>query len=114
MACWSVPNVAALPYAFGDIDYESGARQVLNETIDKAYPEGKPENVSARLIHGHPRPALIDASEGADMLVVGRRGHGGFVGLLLGSVSSACVAHARCPVLVVHGAEDAVKDAPDD
>jgi nucleotide-binding universal stress UspA family protein len=48
---------------------------------------------------------LIEESKAADMLVLGRRGHGGFGGLLLGSVSSACVAHAHCPVLVVHSPE---------
>ncbi|CAH0131745.1 Universal stress protein Rv2026c [Arthrobacter sp. Bi83] len=55
-----------------------------------------PENVHARLIRGHPRESLIKAGHDADMIVVGRRGRGGFGGLLLGSVSSALVAHARC------------------
>jgi nucleotide-binding universal stress UspA family protein len=45
---------------------------------------------------------LLDVSTGAQMLVVGSHGHGGFAGLLLGSVSAACAEHARCPVLVVH------------
>lgn len=49
----------------------------------------------------HPADALVDESEGADMLVVGSRGLGGFAGLLLGSVSQHCLHHAKCPVLVL-------------
>jgi nucleotide-binding universal stress UspA family protein len=44
---------------------------------------------------------LIEAADGALLLVVGRRGHGGLVGLLLGSVARACTEHANCPVVVV-------------
>ena len=49
---------------------------------------------------GHPAPVLVEASKGADLLVVGSRGHGEFVGMLIGSVSEYCAEHAACPVLV--------------
>jgi Universal stress protein UspA and related nucleotide-binding proteins len=53
---------------------------------------------------GSPARVLIEESAGAEMLVLGSRGHGGFMGMLLGSVSTACVHHAQCPVLIVrHG-----------
>ena len=48
-------------------------------------------------------PALLDAAQNAELLIVGSRGHGGFAGLLLGSVSQHCAHHAPCPVVIVHG-----------
>ena len=45
--------------------------------------------------------ALIDAARDADLLVVGTRGHGGFKGLLLGSVSQQAAHHASCPVVII-------------
>lgn len=53
---------------------------------------------------------LIAESEGAEMLIVGSRGLGGFTGLLLGSVSRSCAEHADCPVLVLHGTEAADRE----
>ena len=57
--------------------------------------------MTLRVAEGHPAKVLIDASHDATVVVVGCRGHGGFVGALLGSVSHAVVAHAECPVVVI-------------
>ncbi|MER6989309.1 universal stress protein [Saccharopolyspora hirsuta] len=61
--------------------------------------EGLP--VEFHIVHSPSPQALLSASKGADLLVVGHRGRGGFAGLMLGSVAEQCVRHAACPVLVV-------------
>lgn len=58
-------------------------------------------DVRTSIEEGNPAKVLIERSKGADLLVVGSRGHGGFAGMLLGSVSQHLVAHADCPVVVV-------------
>ena len=65
----------------------------------------RPASVTVTAVHGLPADELIKASEGADMLVLGRRGMGGFVRLLMGSVSSQVAQHAQCPVLIVPSAD---------
>jgi nucleotide-binding universal stress UspA family protein len=57
--------------------------------------------VEQKVVEGHPAEQLVMAAEGADLVVVGSRGHGAFVGMLIGSVSQHVAAHAPCPVLVV-------------
>jgi nucleotide-binding universal stress UspA family protein len=65
----------------------------------------KPESVTVTAVHGLPVDELIKASQGADMLVLGRRGGGGFARLTMGSVTSQVAHHAHCPVLIVPPAE---------
>lgn len=107
LASWDYPPVYDGYVAMGIDDFDVRAGEILQEAVGKAFGAEKPANVETRLVQGHPRHTLIEASRDADMLVLGRRGHGGFGGLLLGSVSSALVAHAHCPVLVVHAPETA-------
>jgi nucleotide-binding universal stress UspA family protein len=61
-------------------------------------------SINEAVLQGHPAPLLIKASRGADLLVVGSRGHGEFAGMLLGSVSEHCATNAHCPVLVLRDA----------
>jgi nucleotide-binding universal stress UspA family protein len=56
------------------------------------------------VVEGKAAEILVDESKGASLLVVGSRGHGGFAGLLLGSVSQQCATHASCPVVIIRGA----------
>jgi nucleotide-binding universal stress UspA family protein len=101
-AYWDYPQVYAGYVMVGIEGFEERAAQILDEAVRTAFGDETPSNVVTNLVRGHPRDALIEATRDADLVVVGRRGHGGFGGLLLGSVSSALVAHAHCPVLVVH------------
>jgi nucleotide-binding universal stress UspA family protein len=78
------------------------ARRELDRVVDGVI-AGHPDYVEVirTVVESAPARALIDASKGADLLVVGTRGRGGFAGLLIGSVSQQCVHHSRCPVVVV-------------
>ena len=107
---WHYPDVAGqapVGIAPDPIHHESEVQQLamLDEAITKAY-SGRPGPAAeSRLGYGHPAQVLIEASNEADLLVVGRHGHGAFSGMLLGSVSIHCVTGAHCPVVVIRGHE---------
>lgn len=90
---WSPPYPA-------DYDPASQAETFLEEIVAKVQEQHQDLVVSGRVLEGHPAPVLVKCSIGADMLVVGSRGHGEFAGMLLGSVSEHCATNAHCPVLV--------------
>jgi nucleotide-binding universal stress UspA family protein len=73
----------------------------LRSEITDVLGEQPPIVVQPRVKQGNPAKVLIEESADADLLVVGTRGHGGFRGLVLGSVSQHVAAYARCPVTVV-------------
>ena len=96
-------DVFAVPYTEGEHEeLETSQRALVSEAIagwSEKYPDVE---VHQQIVRAEPVGLLTRDSAGADLLVVGSRGRGGFAGLLLGSVSSACAEHAHCPVLVVH------------
>jgi nucleotide-binding universal stress UspA family protein len=102
-ACWDVPPGYGVYVAVGIEGFRYAAKMVLEQSLTDAFGKEQPANVRGRLVRGKAGHVLVEASRDASLLIVGRRGHGSFV---LGSVSSACVAHAHCPVLVVHAPEN--------
>jgi nucleotide-binding universal stress UspA family protein len=78
------------------------AEVALDAVLHEVAPNRNGAVVERRVVQGAPTTVLVDESRRADLLVVGSRGHGGFAGLLLGSVSQGCAHHAACPVVIVH------------
>lgn len=81
-------------------EYRAAGERILDEALEEVASNAsvQPERI---VMEGPPAAALIEAAGEDDLLVVGSRGHGGFAGLLLGSVSEQCARHARSPVVIV-------------
>jgi nucleotide-binding universal stress UspA family protein len=105
---WRYPIAfAGAPYApigsLMDTDFAGTAERVLSAAVSETTDPSGPVKVSSTVREGNAPQILIEAADGADLLVVGSRGHGGFTEALLGSVSQHCVHHARCPVVIIRG-----------
>jgi nucleotide-binding universal stress UspA family protein len=98
---WQYPSAYGMggPIAFDD--WAGTARETLDMALREAAGAEIASSIRCYVEEGHPAWVLTRASKGADLLVVGSRGHGGFAGLLLGSVSSHVATHAHCPVVIV-------------
>lgn len=105
LAPLAAPSVGAVPASYlaaQDIEeFEATSRELLDSAVADFIGDDRPVRVETELVRGTPARALLEAAEDADLLVVGSRGHGGFAGLLLGSVSQQCAHHAKCPVVIV-------------
>lgn len=104
--CWHYPTVAGSPpVGVAPAAMTEEVRQSLQETLDGAvgevYPSPGADAIETKIMYGHPAQVLIEESEHADLLVVGSRGHGTFIGMYVGSVSTHCINQASCPVTVV-------------
>jgi nucleotide-binding universal stress UspA family protein len=84
-------------------ELEETAKRLLEESLERAFGSSRPARLTRQVRFGPPAKVLIEESKDAQLLVVGRRGRGGFLAQVMGSVSGACAAHAYCPVLVVAG-----------
>lgn len=106
IATWRLNGFTAGPRLMdnpGSFDLSGETTTMLADTIAEVFGENPPASLNSIVEEGIPAKVLVEASQDASMLIVGSRGRGGFVGLMLGSVSTACSAHSKCPVMVIHG-----------
>ena len=104
LSAWSpvvVPAEMAMSYTFDD----TGARTILDEENKRVAQTAANRGVSLAMHfeNNDPRNALLDTK--CDLLVVGSRGHGGVMGLLLGSVADYVSRHSKVPVVIVPASE---------
>lgn len=100
---WHVPYAAS---GMGGIPFDiqmlaDGARETLDAMLSEVDTSELVEPVEGLLMEGAAAPAILAAAEDADMVIVGSRGRGGFMGLLLGSVSQQVASHSTCPVVII-------------
>ncbi|MFF4104604.1 universal stress protein [Streptomyces sp. NPDC001903] len=107
VAAWDLPGAASwsAPAVDATFDEEEAERRLVEE-VRTVLGEDGAASVHQRLVRGNPVDVLVEASEGADMLVVGSRGRGGFSRALLGSVSHQMALHAPCPITIVRADVD--------
>lgn len=112
LMAWTMPYhgsafAAPLTPIFDPDELQRAHEQELASIVSAIDASELSSPIERLVIQANAAAALLAAAEDADMVVVGSRGHGGFVGLLLGSVGQQVVNHARCPVVVIRPECDA-------
>lgn len=102
VTAWEYPVFGVGQVLLPPEDPESIATRMLAETVTATLRDSSVE-IRQQTVGNHPAQALVDTADGAQLLVVGSRGHGTFSAALLGSVAMSCIQHAPCPVVVVRG-----------
>ncbi|KQM60707.1 hypothetical protein ASE64_03365 [Agreia sp. Leaf210] len=113
VSVWTTP-IAYTPFVLAWSPGEYAESQLV-EASHTVFGPDLPGWYERRVIEGSAARDLVKESRSADLLIVGSRGHGGFAGLVLGSVSAQCAAHAHCPVMIIrdsHTVADDQGDAP--
>jgi nucleotide-binding universal stress UspA family protein len=103
VTAWHIPAGTGWVQPADWPDYEDDARSVLCEAIAEMCALDPDVQLCPRVVEGRAGQVLVEAAEGAELLVVGCRGHGGLAEALLGSVGQYCVHHAPCPVVIMRG-----------
>jgi len=110
VAAWHIPSAAYssgfVPFPVQTSDYEEPARAMLEKSIASLNGERADVTMTPVVRQGQAAGVLTDEARGAELLVVGSRGLGGFRGLLLGSVSQQCASHTPCPIAIVPPPKD--------
>lgn len=101
VTAWELPVTYGYAPDYSGVGFQDRAQKTLDDAINEVFGPNPRLTVDAWVEEGHPAQVLLAAARGADLLVVGSRGHGAFAGMLLGSTAQHCVRHAPCPVLVV-------------
>lgn len=106
VAVWELPGLYgwSAPAVDMDVDEEETRTRMRQEVTDVLGEEAA-GSVRTRVVHGNAADVLLRAAEGAEAVVVGCRGRGGFKRALLGSVSQHVSQHATCPVVIVRSEE---------
>ena len=108
VTAWQIPATWGYGYSMAlEIpDLGRAAGRALDEAIAEEAAQAPGVEIRPVVVQENPARALLDAAKGADLLVVGSRGHGGFTEAILGSVGQHCVHHATCPVVIIRGPRD--------